>query len=247
MNKKNVGVIGSGKWGKKIIKELKHLANIKFIYNSNDNYKFFNNKVDWVFVLTPNIHHFKMVKFFLKKKINTFCEKPLSLELKSVKDLIILSKKLNIKLYVNDIDTYKKKSIKINKIDNSIVRIKKDKGTAKSLLYRLAYHDFYLLSKFIKIEKIKDIEVNIKIKILTIKIVLNNNQIFNFFYSIKSNVKKHFINNTNFNDYKNNPIRDMLKFVLNKNHRFKKNNDDALKCTILIDMINKKINKLYKE
>ena len=34
MKKKNVGVIGAGKWGKKIIKVLKQIANIKYVYNS---------------------------------------------------------------------------------------------------------------------------------------------------------------------------------------------------------------------
>ena len=33
MIKKRIGVIGCGKWGTKVINELKSIANIKFIYN----------------------------------------------------------------------------------------------------------------------------------------------------------------------------------------------------------------------
>ncbi len=39
MKKKNVGIIGNGKWGKKIINELQKISNIKFVYNSKNNFK----------------------------------------------------------------------------------------------------------------------------------------------------------------------------------------------------------------
>ena len=78
MKKKNVGVIGCGKWGTKIINELKEISNIKFIYNSKNNYK--NNKtiIDWVFILTPNKNHYEMTKYFLKRnmyKLIVYCIK----------------------------------------------------------------------------------------------------------------------------------------------------------------------------
>ena len=34
MKKKNVGIVGCGKWGKKIIKELNKLSKIVFVYNT---------------------------------------------------------------------------------------------------------------------------------------------------------------------------------------------------------------------
>ena len=45
MKKKNIGVIGCGKWGKKIIKELKKISNIRFVYNSKDDYQNFEKKL----------------------------------------------------------------------------------------------------------------------------------------------------------------------------------------------------------
>ena len=182
-----------------------------------------------------------MTKFFLKKRINVFCEKPLTTNVNDAKKLIRLSKKLKTKLYIDDIDIYKKKKIRLNKNFNSIIRTKKDTGSAKSLLHRLAYHDFYLLSKFINIKNIKEINIKIKAKILKITIVLKDKLIFNFLYSVNSKFKKHLINNTDFNKFKKNPIKDMLKSVLYKNISFKRNNEDALKCILLIDMIKKKI------
>ena len=50
--KKNVGVIGNGKWAKIILPKLSKLANIKFIANSKSGYKSFNtNNISWIFVL----------------------------------------------------------------------------------------------------------------------------------------------------------------------------------------------------
>ena len=63
--------------------------------------------------------------------------------------------------------------------------------------------------------------------------------IFHFHYDINSKVKKHLINKTSFDNFKNNPLKDMLKSVLYKNKNFKNNNLDALKCIKLIDRIKK--------
>ena len=157
MIKKKIGVIGCGKWGAKVINELKSIANIKFIYNSKDNYKIFEPNIDWVFVLTPDKTHYKIVKFFINKKINVFCEKPLALNTQHIKNLLSLSKKFKTKLYIDDVENFKDKIIKPNNNINNIIRTKKDSGTAKSLLNRLAYHDFYLLNKSILLDQIKSI------------------------------------------------------------------------------------------
>ena len=93
MKKKYVGVIGRGNWGKKIINELEKISNIRFIYRSKDNYKKFKEKIDWIFILTPDNTHYNIAKYFLKKKIHVFCEKPLAIKLKQAKDLISLSKR----------------------------------------------------------------------------------------------------------------------------------------------------------
>ena len=88
MKKKNVGVIGAGKWGKKIIKVLKQIANIKYVYNSKKNYQAIKEDISWVFILAPNKYHFEMTKFFLKKRINVFCEKPLTTNANDAKKLL---------------------------------------------------------------------------------------------------------------------------------------------------------------
>ena len=237
MKKKYVGVIGRGSWGKKIINELEKISNIKLIYRSKDNYKKFKENIDWIFILTPDSTHYNIAKYFLKKKINVFCEKPLAIKLKQAKDLISLSKRFKTNLYIDDIENYKKKIIKINDDKNYVIRKKKDNGSAKSLLKRLAYHDFYLLSKYISINKIKLIKAIAKKKILKFEIILKNDVIFNFYYDIGSNIKEHFINTTRLDKFTNNPIKDMLNSVLYKNNNFLINNKNAITCIKLIDKV----------
>jgi hypothetical protein len=237
MKRKNIGVIGCGRWGKVIIKELNKISNIKFIYNSKDDYKKISENIDWIFILTPDKTHYKIAKHFLEKKINVFCEKPLTIDFKKADYLINLSKKLKTNLYVDDVEIYKKKHIKINNKINNIVRTKKDLGTAKSLLNRLAYHDFYLIFQPKDLNMIKYIEANTKKKILKIKITLQNKTIFNFLYDIGSNKKKHFINKIRMDKFTNNPVKDMLKTVLYKKNNFKKNNINALTSIKLINKV----------
>ena len=79
MKKKNVGIIGNGKWAKIMIPKIKKFANIKFIANTKTGYKKFNlSKISWIFVLTNNATHYDIVKYFLNKKKKVFCEKPLT-------------------------------------------------------------------------------------------------------------------------------------------------------------------------
>ena len=238
-NKKNILIIGYGKWGKKVTNILKKISNIKHILRSKNNYKKLNlDKINWVFVLTPNITHFKIVKYFLNKKINVFCEKPLTFTYDKSLLLFKTAKKNKVDLYVDDVESYKKKKIFIKK-NNIIVREKKDKGSARSLLYRLAYHDFYLLYSHLKFLK----KTKIKLKKFKKKIIINltnNHKNYHFIYDINSNQKMHKINYTDFRHYSNNPLYDMLENVLYKKKNITKNKKLSLFSNQLIDKILKK-------
>ena len=143
----NIGIIGNGKWAKVMIPLISKLSNIRFIANSKIDYKKLNLKnISWIFVLTNNETHYKIVRYFLNKKKNVFCEKPLAKSYSQVLKLYNISKKQKVKLYVNDVEFFKKKNFVIKKT-NKILRIKRSLKDENSLLHRLAYHDFYLLKK----------------------------------------------------------------------------------------------------
>ena len=57
----------------------------------NFNYKKCSTDLDWVFVLTPNKTHYKICEFFLKKGVNVFCEKPLTLSYEESQNTEVLN------------------------------------------------------------------------------------------------------------------------------------------------------------
>ena len=73
-----IGLIGNGKWGKILHKNLKKNYEVKFVCNSKDNYESKLKDVDWVVIATPDDTHFKIVRNCILARKNVFCEKPLT-------------------------------------------------------------------------------------------------------------------------------------------------------------------------
>ena len=114
-------------------------------------------------------------------------------------------------------------------------------GNVTSLLYRLAYHDFYLLYNNFKNKKINIISLIKKKSLLMFNINVGK-KFYEFIYDIDSQKKIHLINYTNFNLYTNNPLTEMLNAVLYKDIDFNKNEKISLFANCLIDRIIKKYN-----
>tara|TARA_B110000971_G_C19961326_1_gene478116 strand:+ start:18 stop:740 length:723 start_codon:yes stop_codon:yes gene_type:complete len=236
MIKKNVLIFGKGKWGKILIRELRTISNILRIEDSKTNLKKINlNNIDWVFVITPNNTHYKLVNFFLQKNKNVFCEKPLTLSSKQTQKLITNATKKKCKLYISDVENYKNKKIKqTNKF--YIKRKKRGCDNQKGILYRLTYHDFYLLKKFMTPLN----QIKIKKEYLKNKLFMNikkNNLEINFEYDLDCNKKIHKINNYDFRIFRGNPLRRMLNNVLSGKANFVENNKQGLFCNKMIEKI----------
>ena len=113
MSNINVGLIGIGKWGSILKQKLKN-SNLVFAVGRK---KYLDklDKIDWAFIATPDNSHYKIVKKLLILKKNVFCEKPLTLNYKKSKHLFDVAKKNKVKLYVDDVQTYYNKKIKLKK------------------------------------------------------------------------------------------------------------------------------------
>ena len=94
------GLVGYGKWGKILGKTISQIGKIHFISNTKKTYKN-KKKIDWCFIATNDATHYKIAKYFLKKKIPVICEKPLSRNIKESRELIELSKKYKTNLFIN--------------------------------------------------------------------------------------------------------------------------------------------------
>jgi hypothetical protein len=229
--KKKVGLIGKGKWGSLIKSKLSTLANLEFVFGKNKNfYNLIKKKdLDWIFIATPNSTHYKIVKNCLNLKVNVFCEKPLVTNLKKAKHLFQIAKKNKVKLYVSDVYFFHKK--KVNKVffHNKIERSKNVIGKDNEFLYRFMYHDISLLYRHIKNKKIESIKFNQnkKKKLFCLDIKFKDSTNFIFEYHLKSRIKKHHINNTNFIT-KDDALKKMINSVLYKKIDLRFNNSKAL-------------------
>jgi hypothetical protein len=240
-----VGLIGKGKWGKKIKKKLNKLANLKFIYGKKNSYANIirQEKIQWVFIATPNPTHYKIVKECIQNGVNVFCEKPLSESIVEIKKLIDLAKKKKVKLFVSDL--YSHYSSKFNKLknENLVYRSKFVIKSDNEFFYRFMYHDISILHQFFKKNKLANCSIykNNKKNIFKITIMFKNKKSLIFLYNLRSKKKYHFINNLEIKSNKD-VLEEMIKKVLKKNIDFKDNNIKALFIIKLIKKIKQKLN-----
>jgi hypothetical protein len=236
----NTGIIGVGKWGTKIKKILLQNTNIIFVANSKTNYKKKLNEVDWVFIATPDQTHFKLVKFLLKKRKNIFCEKPLAIKNSDAKFLLHLAKRYQVKLYVSDIENFRKK-ISYNKV-NLIIRENNNNSNYKNILNRWFYHDFYQIFVNQKITNLKIYNIKLNQK-FSFSIKLNNKE-YHFLYNEYSKHKKYFHNNLNLYKSKKNKLKIMINKVLANKVNYNVNKKIALKTIYGVNFIR---NKIYRK
>jgi len=241
-----VGIIGYGRWGKILGSKLEKFCDVKFTCRSKDTYLGSLQSVDWVFVSTPNETHFQIVLDCLNAGKNVFCEKPLTPTYELSKTLFDVAKSNGVKLYVDDVQNFRKVDYKLTD-KNFIQRRKKDGFNhsyykTKDLLYRLTYHDIYYLYDKIKDKKIKDIKL------------INNKQKLHFDVCFKD-MNIEFLYDSNFEGERVHDINgvsligdddilhNMLEKVLNEDVDFEYNKKISLFTSNFIDEINKKLFK----
>ena len=143
------GLVGFGYWGKIINSKLQdNIINPPF------------DDVDWIFIATPPKTHYNIVKEYILKNKNIFCEKPLTLDYKSSKELIDLANEKKVHLYIDNLFTLRDEIKNIKKIKHltNIEFIWLKKGPYKDTIFNdLLYHDLYLLIHLLGISNIDDI------------------------------------------------------------------------------------------
>ena len=235
----NVCVIGLGNWGKKVLKSLrkiKKINNIQIIKNRKDKNKVNLSNLNWVLITTSNNTHYGLVKKYLKNKINVFCEKPLTNSIQKDRELFSLAKKNQCKLYVSDVENFKKVKIKL-KAKNKIFR-SKFSNNKKNILERLTYHDFTYLYKFLKNKNISNFKI-IKKKYGELNITATiDKKKFQLNYNLNSKNKIHIFNGINLIK-KRNYLDVMLKKVILNKVNFDLNKKISLFANSAINFKNK--------
>ena len=242
--KLNVGIIGNGKWGKIIEKKLNLISNVKFTLGKKKDYSRLikSSNIQWVFIVTPNKTHYKLVKMCLNNGVNVFCEKPLCLSILQAKMLISIAKKKSVKLFVSDLYNFYTNKFKIKNFATEVYRSKFIEGPDNEFFYRFMYHDISILYK--NLNKLSNFTCrgyrNNSTKKFKLIIYTSNKLKFTFFYNLKSKKKEHLINNLQV-ESKKDILKEMINNVLQNKFNFDQNNQKALFIIKFINLIKKKV------
>ena len=186
----NVGIIGVGYWGLKILRSLSKIEkiNIKYLCDVNleniekfkDEYLITSNyenilrddEIEIVFIVTPINTHYKIICDCIKNKKNVFVEKPICKSITELEEIILTSKLNNVKFFCDYIFNYSDKiyTLKslIGNIEN-IIYIEMNRNTERvfnsdNIIYDLLPHDLTILYKLF--DKLDDkIKINFVDKI----------------------------------------------------------------------------------
>ena len=113
-----LGCVGAGRIASRMCVESKYVSGISFDYvygrneqhikefaKTNDlkyyscNYKEFLNQIDAVYIATPHLTHYELVKEALENKKHVICEKPMCLKQNEIESLYKLAEKNDVVLY----------------------------------------------------------------------------------------------------------------------------------------------------
>ena len=236
-----VGLIGYGTWGKILYKKLEMFCDVKFMCNSKETYLDKLDDIDWTVVATPDDTHFEIVRNCLCAGKNVFCEKPLTLTYKESEELFNIAKSNDVKLYVDDVQNYREYDFEI--LENNLVERRKLGGNLRDVLYVLAYHDLYVLYKYIKYSEIETITLIDNKNILHFKIKFNDISIEFVYDTNYEDERLHNINGVSLmGDGTDDPLNDMLKKVIvDNNVDFQYNKKITLFTNNIIDILNRQL------
>lgn len=226
------GLIGHGYWGKIIDSKLT------------------NNKIDlplddaeWIFVATPPKTHYSIVKEYLQKNKNVFCEKPLTLDYNSSLELINLAKEKNVCLYVDNLFLLRNeiKNLKPQPIDNIEFTWLKKGPYKDTLLNDLLYHDLYLLIHLVRPQHINNIyyiENSINKLIMTfdygnVKVKINYDRNWDGNKTKLININNKIIDLSNPN---NDPLQESINLCFSQDIDFEYNHYLSLETIKLLEL-----------
>tara|TARA_Y200000002_G_scaffold131739_1_gene108554 strand:- start:37735 stop:38463 length:729 start_codon:yes stop_codon:yes gene_type:complete len=228
----NILLFGNGKWGKILKNNLLNSYKVIKVFDSKSDIDDFDySNIDWAVIATNNLSHFKISNFLIKKKINIFCEKPLTLSYIQSKKLINLANKNGCKLFVNHIYNFKKLDFKFS-LKNTIKRSKISFKSTENIIYDLFYHDLYLILPSLDDNNYQFMNIKESFGKLNFQIK-SKNKYYNFEYDTKKK-SRHIINKVNLID-KINYIPIVFDKVFKNDIDLKGNNIQALKCNKIIE------------
>ncbi|MCX7957885.1 MAG: Gfo/Idh/MocA family oxidoreductase, partial [Deltaproteobacteria bacterium] len=122
---RDIAVIGSGYWGKNIVRNVYELGRLRYVCDTNElllkeikktypevevvtEYEkvLSDERIKGVMIATPAVTHYRLAKEALKREKNVFVEKPLSVSVEEGEELVSEARKRQLRLMVGHILQY---------------------------------------------------------------------------------------------------------------------------------------------
>ena len=232
-----IGIIGRGYFGTKIYEVVKDSHEIVF-FTGRD--MMVSYDVDWVIIASSTPSHGELVKTFLFKGINVFCEKPLTLNFSESLILMELADRLGVKLYIDDVFLFNSEYIRRKdefRDSNSLVFSWYKFGSfGDNIVNNLVYHDIYLLLDILGPQRISNFStVQNRINEKQYDFVFGNVPVYLSYDRLSQGAARKTITSLDFasstsseiklSSPENNPLSDMMERVLNGGVDFKQNTE----------------------
>ena len=220
-----VSLIGYGKWGAVIENAINDLK-VEWVEPKN---------ADWIIISTPNDLHHEQVEYWLSQRKNVFCEKPLTLTKRSAEALFSLADFFGVKLYVDDVFSWRKEDEFFLEDGVNKFTWKKPNQKDENYIDRLAYHHFYMW--------VGDEDVDVKSvtgNLNNFEIELEDGRVAEFSYG-NSRAVTHTVNKHDMTYSADSPLRTMFDFVFSNAGDCKLNRKMTLNAIKLSEIVKKEV------
>ena len=190
---------------------------------------------DWIIISTPNDLHHEQVEYWLSKRKNVFCEKPLTLTKRSAEALFSLADFFGVKLYVDDVFSWRKEDEYVIEDTNKFTWMKPNQKD-ENYIDRLAYHHFYMW--------VGDEDIDVKSvtgDLNNFEIELEDGRVAEFSYGGSCREVIHTINEHDMTYSADNPLRTMFEFLFSNAGDYELNRKMTLNAIKLSEIVKKEL------
>ena len=193
------------------------------------------NDADWIIISTPNDLHHEQVEYWLSQRKNVFCEKPLTLTKRSAEALFSLADFFGVKLYVDDVFSWRKEDEYVIEDTNKFTWMKPNQKD-ENYIDRLAYHHFYMW--------VGDDDIDVKSvtgDLNNFEIELEDGRVAEFSYGGSCREVIHTINEHDMTYSADSPLRTMFEFLFSNAGDYELNRKMTLNAIKLSEIVKKKL------
>ena len=190
---------------------------------------------DWIIISTPNDLHHEQVEYWLSQRKNVFCEKPLTLTKRSAEALFSLADFFGVKLYVDDVFSWRKEDEYVIEDTNKFTWMKPNQKD-ENYIDRLAYHHFYMW--------VGDEDIDVKSvtgDLNNFEIELEDGRVAEFSYGGSCREVIHTINEHDMTYSADNPLRTMFEFLFSNAGDYELNRKMTLNAIKLSEIVKQEL------